>query len=252
MIDLKTEDLIVTENIGGTTVIRINRPSKYNALTQAMYTSFSHALVEADDDPDVRSIVITGTGKAFTAGNDLDDLAIAADGDTPVQEFLRTIAYVKTPLVVAVNGIAVGVGVTMLLHCDLVYVDPAATFQVPFVDVGLVPEAASSLLLPQLIGARRATEMLLAGRRLTADEAVSWGLVNEMTPDPLDRAIAVAHVIGAKAPQAVRRTKGLMRSASAEVLARMREEDQLQVSQLESSEFAEIVAARREKRSPQF
>lgn len=252
MLDLQTQDLIVTEKVGVVTVIRINRPSKYNALTQEMYARFSQALVEADDNPSVRSIVITGTGEAFTAGNDLGDLAIAADGDTPVQEFLRTIASVRTPLIVAVNGLAVGVGVTMLLHCDLVYVDPTATFQAPFVDVGLVPEAASTLLLPQLIGARRATEMLLVGRKLIAEEAASWGLVNEVTLDPLGHAIAVAQVVGAKAPQAVRRTKELMRSTSAEVLAHMREEDLLQVSQLGSAEFAEIVASRREKRSPQF
>ena len=248
----QTEQPIITEMVGHTLVIRINRPDKYNAFTQAMYASTAQALRASGDDPAVRSIVITGTGKAFSAGNDLNDFDLAADGDTPVQHFLRAIADVRVPVVAAVNGLAVGVGVTMLLHCELVYAAPEATFQVPFVDVGLVPEAASSLLLPQLIGARRASELFLTGRKLGADDALSWGLVNEVTPDAFDRALEVAQVIAAKAPTAVRSTKSLLRSSTTDVVERMQEEELLLVAQLESTEFTEVMTARREKRSPQF
>lgn len=246
------DDLIQSELTGNTLVIRINRPEKYNAFTQDMYASTAKVLRDSDADPAVRSIVITGTGKAFSAGNDLSDFALAADGNTPVQHFLRAIADVRVPIVAAVNGLAVGVGVTMLLHSELVVADPAATFQVPFVDVGLVPEAASSLLLPQLVGARRAADLFLTGRKLDAEEASSWGLVNHVVADPFDRAFDLAEAIAAKAPTAVRSTKALLRSTTSEVRDRMREEELLLVAQLNSSEFTEVMTARREKRSPTF
>lgn len=245
-------DSIHTELIGHTLVIRINRPDKYNAFTQDMYASTAQTLLDSASDPMVRSIVITGTGKAFSAGNDLGDFDLAADGNTPVQHFLRAIADVPVPIVAAVNGLAVGVGVTMLLHCELVFAAPSATFQVPFVDVGLVPEAASSLLLPQLIGARHAAEMFLTGRKLDAEEAMSWGLVNHVVAEPFDRALEVAQAIAAKAPTAVRGTKALLRSTTTDVTQRMQEEELLLVAQLESSEFTETMNARREKRIPQF
>ncbi|MBY3988745.1 enoyl-CoA hydratase/isomerase family protein [Rhodococcus fascians] len=244
--------MIYTELVGHTLVIRINRADKYNAFTQDMYASTAKILRDSSVDPAVRSIVITGTGKAFSAGNDLGDFDLAADGNTPVQHFLRAIADVEVPVVAAVNGLAVGVGVTMLLHCELVFAAPTATFQVPFVDVGLVPEAASSLLLPQLIGARRAAEMFLTGRKLEAEEARSWGLVNHVVADPFGRAFDVAEAIASKAPTAVRSTKALLRSTISDVTDRMQEEELLLVAQLESSEFTEAMAARREKRIPQF
>ncbi|KXF52649.1 hypothetical protein AXA44_09560 [Rhodococcus sp. SC4] len=252
MPDEHSDDLIYTELVGHTLVIRINRPDKYNAFTQGMYASTARILRDSAADPAVRSIVITGTGKAFSAGNDLRDFALAADGNTPVQHFLRAIADVRVPIVAAVNGLAVGVGVTMLLHCELVFAAPSATFQVPFVDVGLVPEAASSLLLPQVIGARRAAELFLTGRKLDAEEARSWGLVNHVVADPFDRAFDVAEAISVKAPTAVRSTKALLRSTTADVADRMQEEELLLVAQLESFEFTEVMAARREKRIPQF
>jgi enoyl-CoA hydratase/carnithine racemase len=244
--------LILVERVGFLTIIRMNRPQKYNAITQEMYTLLRHALQSADHDADVRAVIITGVGKAFTAGNDLNDFAIEADGQAPVQRFLRTIAGLSVPVIAAVNGLAVGVGVTMLLHCDLVFADKSATFQVPFVDIGLVPEAASSLLLPQLIGARRSSDLLLTGRTLTADEAVSWGLINEVPSAALDRALEVGRAIAAKAPLAVRHTKALSRSGTLDVLARMNEEEALMAAQLDSSEFAEVLAARRERRTPRF
>lgn len=245
-------ELILVERVGFLTIIRLNRPDKYNAVTQEMYSDLSVALQAADRDTEVRAVVLTGVGKAFTAGNDLHDFAIDVNGGTPVQEFLRTIAGVTVPVIAAVNGLAVGVGVTMLLHCDLVYADQSSSFQVPFVELALVPEAASSLLLPQLIGARRSTELLLTGRKLTANEAAGWGLINEVTPRPLERAIEVGHGIAAKAPGAVRHTKTLSRSPTLDVITRMSEEEAFMAAQLDSPEFAEVLAARREKRPPSF
>ncbi|MBJ8346942.1 enoyl-CoA hydratase-related protein [Antrihabitans sp. YC2-6] len=245
-------DLILVERLGFLAIIRLNRPDKYNAITQDMYTDLRLALVSADRDADVRAVVISGVGKAFTAGNDLNDFAIDIDGKAPVQEFLRTIASISVPVIAAVNGLAVGVGVTMLLHCDLVYADPSASFQVPFVELGLVPEAASSLLLPQLIGARRSTELLLTGRKLTAIEAAAWGLINEATPTPLERAIEVGHGIAAKPPGAVRHTKTLSRSTTLHTLDRMSEEEAVLAAQLNSPEFTEVLTSRREKRKPLF
>jgi enoyl-CoA hydratase/carnithine racemase len=250
--DEHSDASVFSELVGHTLVIRINRPEKYNAFTQDMYEWTAGALRDSVADPAVRSIVITGSGKAFSAGNDLSDFALAIDGNTPVQRFLRAIADVPVPIVAAVNGLAVGVGVTMLLHCELVFAAPTATFQVPFVDVGLVPEAASSLLLPRVIGQSRAAELFLTGRKLHADEAKSWGLVNDVVADPFARAFDVARAIATKAPTAVRSTKTLLRSPTVDVLARMNEEELLLVAQLESSEFTEVMAARREKRTPHF
>jgi enoyl-CoA hydratase/carnithine racemase len=246
------QDLIVVERTNSLVILRFNRPQKYNALTQDMYSLLAEALRAADRDPLVRAVIITGTGPAFSAGNDLHDFAIDPEGLAPVQQFLRAIANVTVPVIAAVNGLAVGVGVTMLLHCDLVYADQSATFQVPFVDIGLVPEAASSLLLPQLIGARRAADLLLNGRKLTADEAAAWGLINEVTSAPLTRALEVGTAIAVKAPDAVRHTKSLTRSTTLDIHARMRKEETLMASQLDSPEFAEVLAARRDKRAPVF
>lgn len=156
-------------------VVTIDRPSKRNALTQAMYATISDTLLAADIDGDVGAVVMTGTGTVFTAGNDLADFSSGARLDE-VQRFLLTISSVQLPLVAAVNGLAVGVGLTMLLHCDLVFVEPNAKLYVPFVELGLVPEAASSLLLPKVVGDRRAAELLLLGRRIDGIEAAAWDL----------------------------------------------------------------------------
>lgn len=245
-------ELVSVERTGFLTLIRLTRPHKYNAITQDMYAVLAEALLSADRDPEVRAVVLTGSGAAFSAGNDLHDFALDPDGLAPVQQFLRAIAGIAVPVIAAVNGLAVGVGVTMLLHCDFVYAAPTATFQTPFVDIGLVPEAASTLLLPQIVGARRAAELLLAGRKLTADEAAAWGLINEVSSGPLEQAVAVGTSLAARAPGALRRTKTLIRSTTLDVLVRMREEESAMAAQLESVEFTEVLAARRDKRVPVF
>src|ERR1700757_4969511 len=252
MIAKPNSALIVVDQVDHVAIVSLNRPAKYNALTQAMYSDLNEVLQSADRDRNIRAVVITGVGTAFSAGNDLNDFSVRDDCKAPVQRFLRTIAGIKVPVIAAVNGLAVGVGATLLLHCDLVYADPAATFHFPFVDLGLVPEAASTLLLADFVGARRSSEILLTGQKLTSEEAASWGLINEVSTEPLDRAIAIGHAIAAKAPQAVRHTKSLTRSRLPEVTTRMTEEEAFLALQLNSSEFAEVLTARREKRQPVF
>jgi enoyl-CoA hydratase/carnithine racemase len=230
-------------------VVTIDRPSKRNALTQDMYATISDTLLAADIDRDVGAVVMTGTDTVFTAGNDLGDFSGGARLDE-VQRFLFTIASIQLPLVAAVNGLAVGVGLTMLLHCDLVFVDPNATLYVPFVELGLVPEAASSLLLPRVVGERRAAELLLSGRRIDGIEAAEWGLANAAASPALDAALAAAHHLAALPPNAVKATKALLRSNESTVDGRIVEEMKAFVQALAGSEFAETMAARTEKRRP--
>jgi enoyl-CoA hydratase/carnithine racemase len=232
-------------------VVTIDRPSKRNALTQAMYSTISDALEQADADRDIGALVITGTESVFTAGNDLADFSGGASLDE-VQRFLLAISSVRLPVVAAVNGLAIGVGLTMLLHCDLVYVEPDAQLFAPFVGLGLVPEAASSLLLPSVVGPRRASELLLSGRRIDGLEAVSWGLANAVGSPVLGRALEAAYHLAEQPPEALRASKALLRSNETTVQGRMAEEMAAFVNALGGDEFAEVMAARTEKRSAVF
>lgn len=171
-----TDHVIVTDE-DSARIITMRRPDKKNALTQGMYTTMADAIKSAQSDPDIRSIVISGGSGVFTAGNDLEDFARAntsnSDADRPMAatQFLKALAYNEKPLIGAVDGIAVGVGTTMLFHCDYVLASTTATFSTPFIHLGLVPEAASSLLAPHVMGHQRAFSMLVMGRTVTADEA---------------------------------------------------------------------------------
>lgn len=192
--------------------LRIARPEKKNALTVEMYAALADALAAANTDG-TRVVVLTGEGGAFTAGNDLADfLARPPTGpDSPVFRFLRALAALEVPLVVGVRGVAVGVGTTLLLHADLAYAAPDALFLTPFTALGLVPEAASSVLLPLRIGPAKAAEMLLLGRRMLADEAAACGLVNAVLDDPEAAAQEAAQALVALPAQAVRASKALLR-----------------------------------------
>jgi enoyl-CoA hydratase/carnithine racemase len=218
----------------------INRPDKKNAITAAMYTSLAADLDAARHDESVGAVVITGAGTVFTAGNDLRDFLEnpPAGEDAPVFRFLTTLAEFDKPLVAAVRGVAVGIGTTMLLHCDLVYVAPSARFHMPFVDLGLVPEAASTLLLPRLVGPQRAAQWLLLAEPFNAETAVSVGLANAIVPDEevLAHAVTMAEIIDAKPRNAVRQTKRLLRSDRAEVMAALRREVELFHEALRSPE----------------
>jgi enoyl-CoA hydratase/carnithine racemase len=232
-------------------VVTFNRPEKRNAITQAMYGTIADTLEAADGDGHVAAVIFSGNGAAFTAGNDLQDFASGGSLDQ-VARFLQAIATVNVPLVAAVNGMAIGVGLTMLLHCDLVYVDPAATLSAPFVALGLVPEAASSLILPRVIGERRASEVLLAGRTITGDEAAEWGLANGAVSPVLPAAREAALTLAGQPPRAVRTTKALLHSTELTIAGRMAEEMNAFTEALGGPEFAEVMAARSEKRPPVF
>ncbi len=227
----------------GVLVLTIDRLSKRNALTQAMYGAMAEALHEADTDEEIRAVVITGVGDVFTAGNDLVDFASGANLDE-VARFLLTISSVHVPIVAAVNGLAVGVGLTLLLHCDLVYVEPTANLWAPFVELGLVPEAASSLLLPRVIGERRASELILCGRHIDGREAAAWGLANEAVTPVLDAALKAANGLASQPPRAVRASKGLLRSDEQSVRGRMAEEMMAFREALRGPEFAQVIGAR--------
>ena len=199
--------------------IQINRPQKKNALTPAMYDALREAIESANEDSDIRVIFLTGSGDSFSAGNDLSSFLQEPESSAAAQ-FIQAIAATKVPIVAAVNGVAVGVGVTMLLHCDLVYAAAGAKFNFAFIDLGLLPEAASTYLLPRMLGSRRAAELLMLGEAFSAEKARDCGIVNQvLDPDDLEAlAWAKAEQLAAKPPEALRQTKMLLRRGTALVV----------------------------------
>ena len=235
----------------------INRPDKKNALTLAMYTALSDAVRGADQDPNIRVTLIAGSGDAFCSGNDIKDFLNnpITDESSPVIQFVNTMIGAKKPVVAAVNGIAVGIGVTMLLHCDLVYVAEGARLQMPFVNIGLCPEAGSTFLLPVLMGHRRAAELLLLGGPFDAARAVELGIANAAVPAAQlqKTALEAARRIASQPPDAVRVTKGLLRAAlqNAVKAASVREAEKF-IPMLDGEEAKEALNAFMEKRKPDF
>jgi enoyl-CoA hydratase/carnithine racemase len=246
------------EKQGGILSITLARPERRNAITVAMYAALADAVESAADDRDVRVIVVCGEGQDFAAGNDLADFLEAAprlDEEIPVWRLLRALATCETPIVAAVHGNCVGIGTTMLLHCDLVIADDTARFSLPFVDLALVPEAASSLLLPRLAGRRRAARYLLLCEPFGPEDAEAIGLVSHRAPaGGLDNALeAVVTALLAQPPEALRQTQRLLRhGARDEVLARMKLESSKFAERLASAEVKEAISAFFEKRSPNF
>lgn len=240
-------------------VLRIEfaRPEKKNALSPQMYAALAAAFEAADADANVRAVLIHGASGCFTSGNDVRDFLELPRGpaDSPAFGFLRAIAAAKKPVVAAVGGPAVGIGTTMLLHFDLIYAAPNARFQLPFVPLGLVPEAASSLLLPMIAGYQRAAELLLLGQPFTAEKALAAGFVTEIVPEAelLEYARTAALALAALPPASVRMTKELMKRALAPgVRERMQEELGLFGERLKSPEAKEALGAFLEKRKPDF
>jgi len=222
MMDMNTQE-IVTERQDKVLLLRIQRPDKKNALTLAMYAALTAALEAAAQDASIRVVVLTGSGDSFSSGNDVADfLASPPEGeDSPVFRFLWALSRFEKPLIAAVNGVAVGIGVTLLLHCELVYARAGATLQLPFVNLGLCPEAASSLLLPRLVGYPRAAEWLLLGERFSAEQAQEWGLINAVCADAeavLELALAKAQRLAQQPPTALRLAKMLLKRADAEAI----------------------------------
>jgi enoyl-CoA hydratase/carnithine racemase len=248
---------ILTENKDGILRIEIDRPDKKNALTAAMYQAMADAIHAAEADSTVRVVLIHGKADLFTAGNDLQDFLDnpPRDDNRPVFQFLYGISQAQKPIVAAVAGPAVGIGTTMLLHCDLVYAAPNARLQLPFVNLGLVPEAASSLLLPALLGYQRAAELLLLGEPFSAQKAKEIGLVTEVVAEEqlFDTALAQAKKLAAKPAASLRLTKLLMKQGQMTAVAqRIKLESDHFGERLASPEAKEAFSAFLEKRKPDF
>jgi enoyl-CoA hydratase/carnithine racemase len=248
-VTVETRDAILT--------ISLHRPEKKNALSLSMYGAMTAALRGAQADAAVRAVVMQGTADCFTSGNDIADFVSSPTPErlAPIFDFLGAISTYEKPVIAAVNGLAVGIGTTMLLHCDLVCCGEGARFQLPFVNLGLVPEAASSLLLPRLAGYHRAAELLMLGEMFNAATAREIGLVNRVTPDAECQAAAreFASKLVTRPAAAVRLTKALLRKASAaQVRDTMAEEAGHFATRLQSPEAAEAFAAFLERRKPDF
>lgn len=250
------EEIRIIED-GAVLEIHINRPERKNALTHAMYTAINDALQAGEARPDIRVFLITGTTDCFTAGNDMVDFLQnppTAEG-SPVMLFLDTLVKLKKPVVAAVNGPAVGVGTTMLLHCDLVYLGKDAKLKMPFVGLGLCPEAGSSYLLPLMLGQQRAAELLLLGEAIDATQAQAYGLANSIHENEacLDVARRKASELAALPPAAVRVSKDFMkRPFQEQLLAHMAQEGREFIARLGSEEAREAMQAFMEKRPPDF
>ena len=248
---------IRTATTDGVATIEIARPEKKNALTQAMYTAMAEALAAADADASVRAILITGQPGVFTSGNDLEDFMQRppAGEESPVFRFMKALLDTGKPVVAAVTGAAIGIGTTMLLHCDLVYVSDEARLAMPFVGLGLVPEYASSLLVPQLVGHAKATELLLLGEPFTGERAVEMGLANAVLPaaEVVNHARRMAERFKALPPGAVRESKALMRRGQqALVRETVAIEGEAFGKRLRSPEAMEAFQAFFQKRKPDF
>ncbi|WP_242125149.1 enoyl-CoA hydratase-related protein [Sphingobium sp. Sx8-8] len=248
-----SEGIAIVED-KGIVEIHIDRPDKKNALTAAMYRAMTAALADAAARPEVGAILFAGKGDAFCAGNDLKDFMAGPEGGEAAFEFIRAIAAFEKPVIAAVQGLAVGVGTTMLFHCDLIYATPDARFVMPFVNLGIVPEAGSSLLAPATLGYAKAASMLLLGEPMDAETADRAGLVTAIVSGDalLDHARQKAAALMTKPPQALAVTRRLMKGDPAVLKQRIEEEARLFAEALKSAEAQEAFAAFFEKRPPVF
>lgn len=248
---------IKTDLSDGVLTITISRPDKKNALTNEMYAALADAIASAQDDDEIRVLLIQGDGDSFTAGNDVAEFAAQSAGNGPkerhVVRFLHNLATATKPIIAAVQGKAVGVGTTMLLHCDYVLLAEEAQLITPFVNLALVPEAASSYLLPLRIGHTRAFEMFALGEPVPANAAVAWGIANKTTSAAELRAEArrVAVKIATKPTGSLTAMKRLMRDAE-KLVTQMESESTIFVERLASAEAKEAFMAFAQKRQPDF
>ncbi|MCB2107488.1 MAG: enoyl-CoA hydratase [Rhodobacteraceae bacterium] len=249
-------DLIKTERDGAVMTLRFNRPEKKNAITAAMYAALAEGLRKADADPGVKIVVLTGAGDAFTAGNDLKDFAEfpPKNSAAPVFQFMYALAEFQKPVIAAINGAAVGIGTTLLLHVDVAVAVESATFSMPFINLALVPEFASSLLLPRFVGPRKAQELLMSGQAFDAETAWELGLVGSVVEDgELGKSVKkMCAALLAKPPEALRATKSLLRADISEIKAAIAAEAKVFAQRLESPEFKEAATAFFQKRAPDF
>jgi enoyl-CoA hydratase/carnithine racemase len=253
-------DNILVSASAGVLEIRFNRPEKKNAFTIPMYLGIIEALQQAECDPEIRVILLAGEGAAFSSGNDLQDFRSnppdlsAGPEPGPVMRFMRTLSTMRKVLVAAVQGPAVGVGATLLLHCDLVLAADNARLSLPFINLGLVPEFGSTLLLPQRVGYVQAAELVLLGEPFDAAMARRLGIVNHVVPaaELLESARTLAHKLAAKAPEALLLTKQLLKSGGDSLAQRIDEEAGHFARRLHSAEFREAATAFFERRPPDF
>jgi enoyl-CoA hydratase/carnithine racemase len=235
-----SEPILVTRT-EGICEVRFNRPEKRNAITTLMYEQLVRALTAAQADEAVRVVLLSGEGASFSAGNELQDFISGPPFSAahPAMQFLRTLATFGKPLIAAVHGRTVGIGVTMLLHCDLIVAARTAQLSLPFIALGLVPEAGSSLLLPRLIGPQRAAELLYLGEPFDAATAHRLGLVNRVAEEGalLEEARVLARAVAQQPPAAIAATRRLLRGDSRELLAVIEEEARIFGAQLQSEEF---------------
>jgi len=242
--------------------ITIARPEKKNAITQDMYKAMADAIDAYGASDDIRALILTGEGDYFTSGNDVKDFAVrgmpkpgADPSELPgVMHFLRAVSNCPKPLIAAVNGPGIGIGLTVLLHCDLVYAAKGATLSAPFVRLALVPEAASSLLLSQSVGMAVANDILLAGRTLSADEALSFGLVARVFDDNelMEEVRKIAANVAASSPTSLKRSKELIRYQQDVVAQRIMHEGKIFAEQLQTEDFKESAMALMQKRRPVY
>jgi enoyl-CoA hydratase/carnithine racemase len=249
-------DFISTEQDDGVLIVRLQRNEKKNALTTAMYTVMADSIDRAERDPALKVLLFTGSGGVFTAGNDLHDfLENPPTGPaSPVNRFIAKMVSTDVPIVAAVDGVAVGIGTTMLLHFDQVFAAERARFSLPFINLALVPEAGSSMLLVEACGYRKAAELLMLGEPFTARQALEYGIVSQICEeeDLMESARAAAHKLAAKPKDALRATKRLLRRAKEPLAERVQAEAELFARGLESPAAKEAMRAFFEKRSPDF
>lgn len=248
-------ETIVAEKRDQVLVLTINRPKRKNAITEAMYTTLTQE-IEAAAATGLRAIVLTGAGADFSAGNDLEDFLENPPKDTssPVFRFILAVRNSSIPVVAAVEGLAIGIGTTILQHCDLVYAAEDTKFKMPFVDLGVAPEAGSSLLIPAVMGMQRASELLLLCPVFGVDDARDAGLVTRVVPSggALEAALKAAQMLAAKPPAALRRARQLIRHKDQSFEGRIAVEAEAFAEGLASEEFKEAVTAFQEKRRPDF
>jgi enoyl-CoA hydratase/carnithine racemase len=233
---------IMSRQEGNILVLSFNRPEKMNALTRSMYAGLAKGLNEAAGDFGIRAVIITSESQHFTAGNDISDFMDnpPTSDSSEVSQFLESLLNFPKPLIAAVKGNAVGVGTTMLLHCDVVVASPSTKFSMPFASLGLVPEAGSSFLFPQLVGYQRAARIFMTGESFDAPMAVEMGLVTSIENDPLSEAMKIAQQIADQPPQAIINTKALLKARSHDAVAAvMKAEFEIFAMALQSDEAME-------------
>ena len=233
---------ILRKQEGNILVLSFNRPAKMNALTRSMYAGLATGLNEAAGDFGIRAVILTSEDQHFTAGNDISDFMNnpPTSESSEVSQFLESLLNFPKPLIAAVKGNAVGVGTTMLIHCDVVVASPSAKFSMPFASLGLVPEAGSSFLFPQLVGYQRAARIFMTGESFDAPSAIEMGLVTSIENDPINEAMKIAQQIAEQPPQAIINTKALLKAKSHDAVAAvMKAEFEIFAMSLQSEEAME-------------